>query len=1691
MSPLSLPKAIVAGAFLVFTAVLAVVFLNCFPPEPYRRPVAPFEGYDKQAMLDALSPTRVSASVESINSFGSRFVGQPGFQKTADLIRKEYTDAGLETVELKINSATPVTLERKCTGANGQPLPGVEIYPFMPNHLQPMVSPPEGIRGRLIRVTDDVLKTRHTFEDCIGLVDASAPPQNFEFNWARYAQLGFRAIIVADPNGMEKANWTTIAKQMVSSSPINFVRLAASKEIFSFLDQDVTLHVRVEYQNIENTAFVGRLKAEHPGREAMVFFTSYDACSVLPDLAPGELQAMSLATHLNLLKGLSSYRATMKRDAIFVAYGSEFMAAQGLDAVLESIGAPTAGIAVEQALRLELTENNAKSEAVQQAIAAIAADPAVLSDPIATERAIQTLNRSAADLLGAQCTHVLDSIVFEILEKKLQARIKTLHDDTPEFMQNYLTEKRAYDQANMLSGYAIPELVKSQAEFCAAYKLKERLLKRLSELNDYHRARKERLTAGIAINSMFQPYGNIVFVGSMLAPSEADAGAPREALSFLLSDEAPYDTIAESDGGVLADVVRRNCKDPALEFSFFGRPNRSVLNGKIAQAPNGARLCNRLGYSSFSFVNTDRQSSYETFGSPIPKQSGGAASIDRSLQAFGLTALSLVHGNGAFKAPAKPSEAPTFGGTIYAAGVGQSIVPQFALENALICGKGPTDSFQKPGYYKYLCVFSDPYGKYSIPRTTADFCTWYNGGYEPAVAVYGSDGIINYTKDEGALGQAIYQSANLGWGGDYSKTNVVCFRSAPVTLLDLVNPQTLAPYSSADFITQDGLSPLDRSASFISNDSITAFIEPDQRFFVLLKAGSADNPLVQKTRAFMLGEADASAFNSSEISGLGYLPGEHPLMRDMAAEVGKSMVRVNAKRLALQKEHRMSDPQVEQFHRSAGEYLDRSSDPQAEKAQSIRDARDGATYATLIYPEIRDTIYEAVMGIVWYLGLLVLFVFFFEKLAFGFTDIRKQLATQAIIFLSIFLLLKLLHPAFAMIRSSLMILLGFVIILTSGGITIVFSGKVEENLESLKKKRGQTTAAEVNTLGVIATAFMLGLNNMHRRIVRTGLTCATLVLITFAIICFTSVQSGVVDHSTAIAKAPYQGLLIKREDFDSISASELFALQTKYGDKYKICPRETYIGTYNPDVKERKSPNINSVYERTGSQSKSVKLSTILLFTPDEPLRNSIPLLTHSGWLPRDVPPGAPAPILIPDSMAAAMSLTPEQVDGGKEFTSINGKQFRIHGIFDSSKLQDLQDVDGRSVLPFDIGPMQTVRLTSDARHQVLATDDDPKVNAQNVIIAPVSDLGIAVENSGNSLGAGKMTASVAVAMPDLNYKSAKQEIDKYLEQNGQKTYYGLDGTSFVGKRGREHSLSGFMEILIPLILASLTVLNTMKGSVYERRDEIFVYNAVGIAPRFIFFIFFAEAFVYAVVGSELGYILSQGVGRILTELNLTGGLNMTFTSRTTIYASMAIMAVTMISSYFPARSAMAIARPAEDSGWTLPDPIGDAMRFTLPFTFGMRDRIAVLAFFRRYFNDHGEGSSGLFFSGIPQLNVFSTGQPADAYIPGLNTRIWLKPFDLGVSQELTITLPHDPETNEFIATIELQRVSGTREAWIRLNQNFVALLRKHFLHWRAVNEIERAEMFDEARELLAALAVQPGVDSRMAPPQRVLVQPS
>lgn len=1649
--------------------LLMLVFLRAFPPARPPAAIPPYDGYDPAPMDLAVAPAAVSNELKRILACGSRFEGQPGFFLAQDLVRKAFNDAGLEVHELAHRTLTPTTRRREVLDASGQPLVDVQVYPFMPNHFQPVTTGEAGVTGTLLLVDDEVLRNRPTFTDCIAVVDAENLPSNYGRNWIAYARAGFRAVLLAHRGGLACMRWEDVGG-MRASTPVNFPRLAATEGIFEHLGETVTLHARVVWEEIDDVILVGRLPSVRASTEAVVITACTDAPSVLPDLAPGTLAAVNLAAQLALLQGIAAYRddPNRKRDVLLVSHGSRAMALTAAEALTTVVGLATDREATRERLQSERTTNAARRKAVEGCIAALG-NSGFLTDAERTADCLSALPPDVRGVFDAALRYAINSVLMELSEVQLEARLAFLRggqDAASESFVAYRRAKAGYDDAMLAAGLPLRKLIAADSPTALARTahLAARLAARLEELASHHDRTDRQLQQSLALHTLLRSYERLVVASPFLAPADRGRTAG-ESVTFLMG--ANVENLALRQAPVFNDVLQTTLQRGEFGNGFryeplHGRDHNAWAPSLIQQIPVDALHWNTKGHPAFAFINADRAYAYARFGSPIDEPFlRDVETLRDSLRMLGRTVLTLAYGYGTFQPPMKTS-LTDYSGTVYAANVGASILPNHPLPRALVGHKGRSYSFEQNGYFARSFLVTDVYGHYERLQTSLPVPPEGMYGYSPEAAAFGPDGLIRYMKDEGPQGQQVYKSIQVGSWGNCRDINIVAFRATPVALFDVVNPQTMKPYTGVDFIRREGLAGLAKHNVFSSaNDMVLAFLEPDSRFFVTLKAGSPSNEKIQTVRGFLLGvDEEFTPDASREIDGRGFLAADSGALLGMPRQAAASMQQVNGQRLALQVKHGMADERVRAFHERGQELLDRSLAPGLSQHAAERSQRATVTYATLNHPVLRRTVFEAVVGILWYLGLLVPFVFFFEKLAFGFTDIRRQLTAQAVIFLVVFGLLRWLHPAFGMIRSSLMILLGFVIMLVSGGITVLFSGKFKENLEELRKRQGHVAAADVNALGVLGTAFALGLNNMHRRIVRTGLTCATLVLLTFAMICFTSVQSDVVDVATAIGRAPYQGLLIKGDRFAPLSYAEEFALRERYEPKYTLAPRRMVVGHQGWD-RINYNPDLEAVHEPTEGAPQRQPVSSILQFAPNEPLRDQIRLLAGPGWFTTDmvateldVPP-----VLLADALAEALGVRSNDVAQGRARIKLNGKPVRVHGIFDSASLVRLRDMDGRDVLPFDIGAMRTVQVVNG---QVLASDTDPRLDAGAMVIT-ATGLGVAGSHGQDRL------VSVAMRMDGLPYREAREEVDQYLEQSGQVAYYGLKGVAYRGKRARETSFAGLLELLIPLFIAAMTVLNTMRGSVYERRDEIFVYNAVGIAPRYIFAMFFSEAFVYAVVGSILGFVLSQGVGRLLTVLGWTGGLSMSFTSINTIYASLAIMVAVFLSTLFPARSAMAIAAPADDAGWNLPEPDGDDMGFALPFTFHARDRVAVLAFFRRFFADHGEGSSGRFFAAPPGLRA-EKGRASDAaYLPLLETTVWLKPFDLGVSQQIVIAMPTDPETGEFLARVTLTRLSGTRESWLRLNPAFVTILRQRFLYWRAVGPVERAALFDEARTEMEA----------------------
>lgn len=1656
---------VAACVFLALTALVATLFLRAFPAVPLPPRVNASLSVPVTEIESATSPAAVLEQFDRVIALGDRCPGMPGYDAAHRFVRDAYRDAGLDLIEQPVTFPSPVTETRAIFDEQGKPLDGVEIFPLLPNHLQPVVTPEGGLTGRIELVTDELLAEATRFDDAIALVDARKPPKNLGLSWSRYAQVGFRAVIVADRGGLAEIKPASFSG-MVGSVPINFVRLAATEKIFDYVGKQVKIDTVVRWKQIQTTNLVGVLRsgAGNGSQEAIVIHAEFDAPSFMPDRSPGSLGALNLAVHLNLVKALAGYRKDLQRDVIFVAHGTRFMGMIGLDRLLAAAG-PAHLIATAHDEISAARVANQTSLANVQAARKICDDANFLSDAASTSNLMKGAAPAVQEVVESQLRFVINDLVMELGETVLARRLDDIRARGSEgeaaALSAFQVAKREQDQASAASSYPPEKIVGERAALAKRTNLAGRLRDRLQLLETDLVAKVAQGEADLKINEIFGRYSNRIALGTILAPADPTK-LKREVVAFNSGalGATNYADLLRTTDGLLASVARE--ANLGATFRYEAIDTKLTQKGdSIGSAKPAALLFNTMGWPAFDLVNPDRSDSYSGLtASYLPREAREMISIEQSLKFTGRTALSIAMGIGRFE-PIRQTPRSDFGGRVLAGGIGKSIIPSHPLVKALVASKAALAS---EGFFYGPVLAVDPEGWFELPFNSARPVSQWSPVVE--AARLNDRGMITWIRDEGPAGASTAGTVDLTKGA-LANLRLVGFRAAPVCVLDLVNPQTLRSYTNVGF----GLAPRPRMNGWLEGGSIAAaFVEPDSRCFLIFYAGTEGNPLVQEIRAFALAVPEGSDEDpESEMDRWGFLAADTPFVRDVEKEVARSMLLMNKKRGELQARHGMLDRTSVRFQNRSEELLAKSATPGLSQRASSLLKQDAVTYAQLNHPVLRESIREAVIGILWYLGLLVPFVFFFEKLALGFTDIRKQLFAHAVIFVLVFALLRWLHPAFEMVRSSVMILLGFVIMLISLGVTALFSGKFGENLDEIRRQRGQVVAAQAHKSGVIATAFLLGLNNMHRRKVRTGLTCATLVLMTFAMICFAGIQSRTTSVSAALGKAMYQGLLIHPEKFKPIDGGELFALRSRYGREFQIAPRFMLVGvrTWQQTLH---NPSLLLTNNSAGSAPGRVEIDSILTFMPEEPLRDQIKLLTNTGWFTPEMADRTDTdpPVMLPEKIATELGVTIEQVNSAGAAgvsVQINGKQVSVVGIFDPQTLAQLRDIDGRDLLPFNIEAARAVEVQTVS----LVADDTPRLPAERIILSCRAFL----PPKTYPIAAQPRLTSVAIGMPGLPYRQVKEQVEKYLEQTGQPASYGIDGVAYFGRRTRASSLVAFLEMLAPLLIAGITVLNTMNGSVYERRDEIFVYNAVGIAPKYIGFMFFAEAIVYAVVASVLGYLLSQGIGKLLTTLDLTGGLNMTFTSITTIWASIAVMVCVFVSTWFPARSAMRIAQTTDDSGWKLPPSQGDAMDFELPFTFDWHDRVAVLSFFHRFFLDHGPGSSGRFLTGFDQWSVTAPegGADVNSIIPKLATTAWLKPFDLGVSQRIEITLPLDPATGEYIARIRLTRLSGTHDSWVRLNEGFVATIRQQFLHWRAVSPAEKTMFFSEARESLEKAA--------------------
>ncbi len=183
--------------------------------------------------------------------------------------------------------------------------------------------------------------------------------------------------------------------------------------------------------------------------------------------------------------------------------------------------------------------------------------------------------------------------------------------------------------------------------------------------------------------------------------------------------------------------------------------------------------------------------------------------------------------------------------------------------------------YSQPGYYVHPIIMADPYGRFRLEYNSNDFPVWWrafvrNMDYSPIAAGYDQQGYIRFIKDQGEDGQHLFKSEHLDLKNEdaIENTTIVTFRAAPLTVLDLTNPQTMTDYTGLNLLSADGLTPFDKRFSLASSGLIVSYLEPDRSTYLLLQAGAPGNDLAQETRAFLLNTPTSTDFRPThEIEG--------------------------------------------------------------------------------------------------------------------------------------------------------------------------------------------------------------------------------------------------------------------------------------------------------------------------------------------------------------------------------------------------------------------------------------------------------------------------------------------------------------------------------------------------------------------------------------------------------------------------------------------------------------------------------------------------------------------------------------------------------------------------------------------------------------------------------------------------------
>jgi hypothetical protein len=1546
----------------------------------------------------SVDPKAMADTIRTLSTNGSRVVGYPGERKAAEYVESEFKSLfGDANVKSETFTATVPMDKGASLTANGK---DYKLYSVWPNLVRTSQLPPEGLTGPLVYAGNGSLTSFNgkVIEGSIVLVDFNSGSE-----WMNAPRLGAKAVVFIEPDATMRGE----AEAKFVSIPLSIPRFyikrsdAAALQALSLgrRSAQATLKADMKWERVSAKNFVGILpgKSKDPkmAKQIIVVQAYYDGMSVVPSLAPAAESAGGMA---GLLQTARTFKKLGNERTIwFVATSGHFMGLQGIR---------------------EYLNNHIDEWQVPGPFAKLFGQAKDPENPIYLWAGLDL----ASQTRGVGIFY--KGWFFNVREDTQNlysdiARVARENNDKVASVLGYDPKKAFADGVNPVDGKTWRNFIPGKPAF----------------------------------------------------DSEAVGMAGGPGVTFASVDDSrnmvdtPFDTFDKVNVANLATQMKTflcvfqhyvndtndSTADPKTQIPLYkpGQWTRMGLRSGFATIKGRVREYN----PRTSLVPADPvKDALAVYPSQTLTNSQPGTKSFIGVRGF---LIQYVENNEKWlEDNAKLKEAQTaFKAAKDSKDANQIRTTQDALKKV-------EDEEQKTRDAATLFEFR------GMPPKTAD-------NAKHSVASYHLDpqtGDVDFAPDKGVSGAEYPTEFEVTTGE--KEVAVVVFPCVATSIFDLVDQQALRTLSTLTIF--DGatngeprqfgyaLPKPEPGISYVEDAAVIFARRGDEYGDGKAATGGKADAATNKLRQFkiMMGSGPAATrfllINSTpdRPEGEGYVMGagqgdnainssRSSAITHTSLQVAKDMWALDDYRIKRLLANNIRNEGVVELHANAKEYLDKAE--AALKAQDYEafDAFSRAAwgYESRAYPNVTKTQQDVVNGVIFYLALMIPFAYFLERLFFGFSDLKGQLGAAFGIFVAVFIVFALIHPAFNITLNPGIVLLSFIMLSLSVLVTVLLWQKFETQLKEQARESQGTHEIDAGKGSVAVAAFALGVANMRRRKARTALTCTTLVLLTFTVLAFTSIVQNLRFNQVPAPGTPvYNGVLMRDPNWNSLQQVAYRLLDDEFGKTRLVAPRGWFLGTQPGEQTFLTVKRADREFGAKGAVGLSPQEAEVTKITD---------ALAAGRWFEQ----GDTLVMILPRKIADSLRISDDDVGSAK--VSFSGQDYTVIGIIDQDKFKTITDLDQETMTPVDFVQMQQLQKqgkvdNSSGFQQYLHLDPDV------IFFVPYKTL----VNMGGDL------RSVAIGYRDDDKGVLSDLREKLMKRFDMNLYAAADGKIDRFSSISATSSKGAETIVIPILIAALIVLNTMLGSVFERVREIHTFSSIGLSPTHIGTLFMAEALVYAILGAVAGYVLGQGVSKVLAVTGALSGLSLNFSSVSAVLSTLIIVAVVMLSTLWPAKKASEVATPAIQRSWNVPDPEGDTWKIRLPFAVTGNQARGVNGFLAEWFQSYEGYSVGDFITEAIYRETYETDE-GEAFRIGC--KAWLAPFDLGVSQHIKLeTVPTDlPDVYDLRLT--LTRVSGDVSNWKRVNRRFLNTLRKQFLIWRTLSAAERERYLEEMEQQAVA----------------------